>query len=155
MLHCGKLGHLVRDCRSGGKAKDKSDGKGFRGKTCMGKGDDKWNTKNRRELKCYHSGKLGHLARDAVAANHALNAANQDTDRRIAEKCTPWSMMMKLNGVLQLRRSTWKRLHAGANVLELAVERGTEMNDIPYRLMTKLMKWIQGPAMIMRGASGE
>ena len=39
--------------------------------------------------------------------------------------------------------------------LELTADSGTEVHVIPFRFVTKFMKWIRGPEMTMRGASGE
>ena len=41
------------------------------------------------------------------------------------------------------------------NTLELAVDSGTEVHIIPFKWVTKFMKWIKGPTLIMRGAGGE
>ena len=39
--------------------------------------------------------------------------------------------------------------------LELAVDSGTEVHIIPLKWVSKLMKWINGPDITMRGAGGE
>ena len=41
------------------------------------------------------------------------------------------------------------------DILELAVDSGTEVHVIPFKWVNKLMKWVRGPEMIMRGAGGE
>ena len=66
---CGKLGHVARDCRSGGMSKDKTaqgkgEGKSCKGKGYIGKGDGKSNLKITKDQRCYQCGKLGHMARD-------------------------------------------------------------------------------------------
>ena len=41
------------------------------------------------------------------------------------------------------------------DTLELAVDSGTEVHVIPFKWVTKLMKWVEGPKLIMRSARGE
>ncbi len=41
------------------------------------------------------------------------------------------------------------------DTLELAVDSGTEVHVIPFKWVTKLTKWVEGPKLIMRGAGGE
>ena len=41
------------------------------------------------------------------------------------------------------------------DTLELTVDSGTEVHVIPFKWVTKLMKWEEGPKLIMRSAGGE
>ena len=41
------------------------------------------------------------------------------------------------------------------DTLELAVDSGTEVHVIPFKWVTKLMKWVEGPKLIMCSAGGE
>ncbi len=41
------------------------------------------------------------------------------------------------------------------DTLEIAVDSGTVVHVIPFKWMTKFMKWVEGPKLIMRSAGGE
>ncbi len=41
----------------------------------------------------------------------------------------------------------------GEQQLGVAVDSGTEVRIIPFKWVTKLMRWVRGPEMVMRGAS--
>ena len=40
-------------------------------------------------------------------------------------------------------------------ILELAVDSGTEVHIIPLKFVSRLMRWITGPDVTMHGAGGE
>ena len=42
-----------------------------------------------------------------------------------------------------------------SNMLLIAVDSGTEVHIMPAKWVTKHMKWVTGPSMVLRGAGGQ
>ena len=89
---------------------------------------------------CFKFGKLGHRQKDCREV-HAVDGEEKPAGQ------PKWCLTLETDENHGVR--------AEGNILELTADSGTEVHITPSRLVTKFMKWIQGPEMVMRGASGE
>ena len=167
-FNCGKLGHFAKECRGGFSSSwntkgdknytGKSDGKGSKGN----KGDGKQNAKDSKERKCFQCGKTGHIAKECRSREvcfkcgkpghrqkdckevHQLEQVPQPGDDK-------WCFMIAITKTTAITET----IAQNGDTLELAVDSGTEVHVIPFKWVTKLMKWVEGPKLIMRSAGGE
>ena len=88
---------------------------------------------------CFKCGKPGHRQKDCKEIHEVSSSANTGKDK--------WCLLISM-AILK-----WEE--QPSNMLLIAVDSGTEVHIMPAKWVTKHMRLVTGPSMVLRGAGGQ